>query len=82
MKRKVYKRKRSRRRKPPACFFCKQKIEPDYKEVEVIKRFVSERGKIVAREDSGVCHKHQRWLSKAIKRARFLSLLPFTVRPS
>lgn len=80
MKRKIYRRRR-RIRTPSECFFCKQKVEPDYKEVEVIRRFISERGKILAKEDSGICHKHQRVLATAIKRARFVAFLPFVVRP-
>jgi len=64
------------------CFFCKQMIEPNYKEVEILKRYLSERGRILSRLNTGVCQKHQRRLTKEIKRARFLALLPFIVRPS
>lgn len=79
-----YIQRRQRRiiRKPGACFFCKQKLEPDYKEVETIRRFITERGKITGRMISGVCQKHQRLLAGDIKRARFLALLPYIVRPS
>jgi len=50
---------------------------PDYKEFEVLKKFVTDRGKIMSRGRSGVCAKHQRRLSKEIKRARHLALLVF-----
>lgn len=77
-KRKKKKKKGAQRQKP--CPFCMDPaLELDYKNVEVLKRFVSERGKIVARRNSGVCAKHQRRLAKEIKRARFLGLLPYIV---
>jgi len=62
------------------CFFCTNKTLPDYKEVGILRRFVSERGKILGRAKTGVCTKHQRRLTVAIKRARYLSLLPFAVK--
>ncbi|RKY39877.1 MAG: 30S ribosomal protein S18 [Candidatus Omnitrophota bacterium] len=66
------------------CRFCEQikksrqnsRVFIDYKNVEVLKKFVSERGRIIPRRVSGVCAKHQRELSKAIKRARNIALLP------
>lgn len=63
------------------CHFCKAGREPVYTEWEDLFRFITDRGKIVARERSGVCAKHQRRLAKAIKYARHLALLPFMVRP-
>lgn len=63
------------------CVFCDEKKVPDYKDFELIGRFVTDRGKIVSRSRSGVCAKHQRKLTKAVKRARHLALLPFVVRP-
>lgn len=60
------------------CFFCKYSIQPDYKDIENIEKFVTPRKKILSREDSGACAKHQRALSKHIKYARFLAMLPFT----
>ncbi len=58
--------------------FCQEKVtEIDYKDVNRIKKFVAESGKILPRRMSGTCAKHQRELSKAIKRARVASLLPF-----
>lgn len=59
------------------CLFCEGKIGPDYKEVETLKKLVTERGKIVSREYSSVCSRHQRNLTKEVKRARYLALLPF-----
>lgn len=59
------------------CWFCENKQTPDYKEFEVLQKFISERGKILTREKSGVCARHQRRLAKAIKHDRHLALLPF-----
>ena len=65
-----------RRRKP--CAFCIEKAESiDYKDLAKLRRFVSERGKILPRRMSGVCAKHQRMLSMAVKRARVMALLPY-----
>jgi len=63
---------------PKNCFFCKEKKEPDYKEVEVLEKYLSERSKILSKSKTGICMKHQKRLSRAVKRARFLALLPFT----
>jgi small subunit ribosomal protein S18 len=59
------------------CFFCQYKATPSYKEVENLEKFLSPRKKIINRELSGVCSKHQRGLTRQIKYARFLSLLPY-----
>lgn len=59
------------------CMFCVEKKVPNYEDVEVLKRFVSERGKIVGRLRNGNCALHQRRLTVAIKHARHLALLPF-----
>ena len=60
------------------CVFCQEKVESiDYKDVARLKKFITEGGKIVPRRMSGTCAKHQRELSKAIKRARIAALLPF-----
>jgi len=61
--------------KPKVCMFCADKVPIDYKNVSLLGRFVSDRGKIVPRRRTGVCAKHQRSLSQAIKRARFLAML-------
>jgi len=68
---------RKMRRK--VCAFCVDKIEYiDYKSVNRLRRFVSERGKILPRRATGTCASHQRLLTHAIKRAREIALLPFT----
>lgn len=74
--------KRRLRRPPKDCFFCKQKAEPDYKGVETLQHFISDWGRIIGRKETGICHKHQRILAISVKRARFLALLPYVVRPS
>lgn len=73
---------RKPRRRPVrvACHFCTQKTLPDYKEVGVLRRFISESGKILGKDSTGICTKHQRRLTLAIKRARHLALLPFVLR--
>ena len=61
------------------CFFCSQNIsEVDYKEIDMLNRFISGQAKIIDPRHTGVCAKHQRELARAIKRARFMALLPFT----
>ena len=68
--------KKAPRRK--VCVFCQEKVEAiDYKDVNRLKKFITESGKILPRRMSGTCAKHQRELSTAIKRARIASLLPF-----
>ena len=62
--------------KPKVCMFCADKVPIDYKNVTLLGRFVSDRGKIVPRRRTGVCAKHQRSLAQAIKRSRFLAMLP------
>lgn len=60
------------------CLFCTEKVaEIDYKDVARLRKFVTENGKILPRRMSGVCAKHQRPLAVAIKRARFMALLPY-----
>ncbi len=72
-------REKGRRPKRKICSFCVDKIEQvDYKQYEKLKRFLTERGKILPRRISGNCAKHQRQLTRAIKRARIMALLPFT----
>ena len=61
------------------CQFCVDKVEHiDYKDLARLRRFVTERGKILPRRMSGNCAKHQRQLSIAIKRARHVALLPYS----
>ena len=60
------------------CYFCKEKIEEvDYKNVNQLRRYISEKGKIRSRRISGACRRHQNQLSTAIKRAREMALLPY-----
>ncbi|MFA7676749.1 MAG: 30S ribosomal protein S18 [Candidatus Omnitrophota bacterium] len=59
------------------CAFCKNDLEIDYKNIELLSRYVSGRGKIVSRRISGNCAKHQRKVACEIKRARFMNLIPY-----
>jgi len=73
------KRERGRRGKKRICNFCVDKIDIiDYKDVSRLKKYITERGKILPRRISGNCARHQRMLTVAIKRARNIALLPFT----
>ncbi len=65
-------------RKFKKCPFCQEKKSPYFLDVDNLKKFVSVQGKILPRTLTGVCAKHQRRLSREIKRARILALLPFT----
>ncbi len=70
---------RGRRMKKKVCAFCVDKVtDIDYKEVAKVRKYISERGKILPRRISGNCAKHQRQLTVAIKRARHIALLPYT----
>ncbi|MEJ5187021.1 MAG: 30S ribosomal protein S18 [Candidatus Geothermincolales bacterium] len=67
--------------KKKVCYFCTEKMEDiDYKDVELLKRFLSEKGKIRPRRVTGNCAQHQKKLSKAIKNAREMALIPYTSR--
>lgn len=66
--------------KKKVCKFCTQKLKIDYKDGDALRRFTTERGKILPRRITGTCAKHQRPLAVAIKRARTLALLPFVTR--
>lgn len=59
------------------CFFCQYKTGPSFKDVDNLEKFLSPRKKILSREKTGVCAKHQRKLMKEIKYARYLALLPY-----
>lgn len=64
--------------KKKVCLFCQNKEEKiDYKDANKIKKYITEKGKILPRRQTGVCARHQRELSLAIKRARVMALLPF-----
>ncbi len=65
--------------KPKVCYFCVNRIDDiDYKDTVTMRRFISDRGKIEPRHRTGACSSHQRLLTLAIKRARYLALLPYT----
>ena len=78
-------RKKFRRRRKPIqnlkCSFCETGTKSvSYKDVYQLKKYTSVRGKIISTEKSGICHKHQRILKKAIKRARYMALLPYSLQ--
>jgi len=61
------------------CFFCSQNLKDiDYKDIDLLKRFISSQFKIIDPKHTGTCAKHQRMLAKAIKKSRFMALVPFT----
>jgi len=62
------------------CYFTKTGTNPDYKDVLVLRRFITDRGKILHKSITGLTSKNQRLLSLAIKKARFMALLPYTDR--
>ncbi|OPZ60796.1 MAG: 30S ribosomal protein S18 [Deltaproteobacteria bacterium ADurb.Bin510] len=66
--------------KKKVCRFCEDKnLKPDYKQTDLLKDFITERGKILPRRITGTCAAHQRALTLEIKRARLMALLPFSV---
>ena len=70
---------RGRKDRKKVCGFCVDKVENiDYKDIARLRRYMSERGKILPRRVTGTCARHQRELTVAIKRARHLALLPYT----
>ena len=74
-------KRRPMRRRKKVCAFCSDKEHDyiDYKDVAKLKRYMSERGKILPRRITGTCAKHQRALTVAVKRARHVALLPYSV---
>lgn len=70
-----------RRGRPKVCYFCKEKVGyVDYKDIALLRRFMSDRGKIRARRVTGSCSRHQRDVALAVKNAREMGLIPYTVR--
>lgn len=63
------------------CSYCKENKQPNFMNTNELNKFLSERGKIYPRSRTSLCAKHQRKITEAIKRARYLALIPFTVRP-
>ncbi|MBR4110702.1 MAG: 30S ribosomal protein S18 [Clostridia bacterium] len=71
---------RQRRIKKKVCMYCADKnLVIDYKDTDKLKKFVSEKGKILPRRVTGLCAKHQREVTTAVKRARHIALLPYSV---
>lgn len=65
-------------RRPHVCQFCTERTKAiDYKQTELLKRFVTEQGRMRSRRETGTCARHQRMLAHAVKRARHIALLPF-----
>ncbi|HHW91912.1 MAG TPA: 30S ribosomal protein S18 [Firmicutes bacterium] len=70
---------RERKRKRKVCSFCIDKIDyVDYKDVGRLRRYISERGKLLPRRITGNCARHQRQVTRAVKRARNIALMPYT----
>ena len=67
-------------RKKKACRFCYEKKEVDYKDYSTLERFLTKHGRLYSRKRSGNCAQHQRDLGTAIKRARYMALVPYTLR--
>ena len=65
------------RKKKKVCYLCAGKTF-DYKDVEVLKKYTNERGKILPRRVTGTCSKHQRYVAEQVKRSRAIALLPYT----
>ena len=69
----------ARRRKKRVCVFCSDKKVADYKNIEFMRKFITDRGKIAPRRMTGCCAKHQRAVAVEVKRARQVGLLPYTI---
>jgi small subunit ribosomal protein S18 len=59
------------------CPFCKEKTEPNFKDVATLSHYLTDRGRIIGRDRSGICAKHQRKITREVKRARHIAILPF-----
>lgn len=75
-------KKKQKRLRPVArnCNFCDNSTVPDYKDVTMLSKFMTERGKVLASSRTGICSRHQRDVMRVIKQARHVALLPFIVR--
>jgi small subunit ribosomal protein S18 len=80
MPRKAGTTKKIKRSKNTTCYFTESGTEPNYKEVLILRRFISERGKILPQKITGLQSNFQRQLSTEIKKARYMALLPYTDR--
>jgi len=67
-----------RQPKRKVCAFCVDKITIDYKDVARLRKYITEKGKILPRRQTGTCAKHQREIANAIKRARYMALIPYS----
>lgn len=79
----MMKRRNNKRREKPVaknCQFCQLHTEPDYKDTGTLNKYLTERAKVIGRARTGVCAKHQRAITIAVKRARYIALLPFVIR--
>ncbi len=79
----MFKKRFDKRRERPVaknCPFCANKTEPDYKDTAALNKYITERGKLLSRARTGLCARHQRGVTVAVKRARSVALLPFVVR--
>lgn len=73
-------RRRGRRPRKKVCNFCKDKVTSiDYKDADGLRRYITERGKILPKRVTGTCAKHQRMVARAVKRARSVAILPYTM---
>ena len=79
-KKKVFRKKIIKTNAPKRCYFCVDEKEPNFADVAVLNRFVTERAKIIPSVRSGLCTKHQRRVGISIKHARHLALLPFVAK--
>lgn len=68
-----------KKRRKKVCLFCESKKILDYKDIGFVKKFMSDRAKILPRRSSGCCALHQRMVAKAVKRAREIGLVPYTI---
>lgn len=67
------------RRRPRVCQFCADRVNSlNYRQIDIVKRYVSDAGKIRSRRETGNCAKHQRMVARAVKRARHMALVPYT----
>ena len=79
-KKTIVRKKKTFLRRKKICKLCRDKVlKIDYKDIKFLEKFVTERGKIISARVTGNCAKHQNRLSQAIKRARFVALLPYTL---
>lgn len=77
----AFNRRRGGRRRRKVCYFCANHVDHvDYKDLELLERYISDKGIILPRRATGTCAKHQRAVAGAIKRARIMGLLPFVVQ--